>query len=374
MNMEDLHKLRLESDSESKAVGNMTAWKLRIGLLIGILAAVGVYAQRFYVEPGASQSPNPTAARGASEPATGKKIEIVTGGGISIAGYVIPRHKVELGAKIIGRIESIAVDVGDLVKKGQIVARLEGQDLQAQLEQAEADLLVAQKKFSDLAAGSRQQEIRQARAQLEQDEANYQISHIQLERSQRLFHDGLIAERDLDTARTDFAVRQAEMNRGRENLDLVKEGPRAQTLEVAQAEIKQAETRVDYYKTQLKDTVIESHIDGVVTERLVQVGEVVAPGVGNTPGIRTGIVRIASLEDLRVEADINETDISRLRLNQPAEIVLDGIAGKTYHGRLIRVWPEANRQKGTVKIEVSILDADVFCRPESSARLTFPDK
>ena len=372
MSLEDLRKLRLENDSDRVAGGRRTALKFRVGLLIGLLAVGGFFAQRWRAQTGADRASSATTAdSGASELVAGKKLESEPGGRLTVAGYIVPRQKVELGAKIIGRVEFIAVDVGDLVKKGQIVARLESQEFQAQLEQAEADLEVVKKKFSDLVAGSRQQEIRQAQAQLEQDEASYQVSRVQLERIQRLFQDGLIAAQELDAARTEYAVRQAKLKQARENRDLGKEGPRAQAVEVAKAEIKQAAMRVEYYKTQLRNTVIESHIDGVVTERLVQVGEVVAPGVGNAPGVRTSIVRIASMEGLRVEADINETDIGRLRLNQSAEIVLDGVAGKTYHGTLVQVWPEANRQKGTVKIQVALRDADALCRPEMSARVTF---
>ncbi len=375
MNLEDLQKLQLhgELDSRTGGDGRAKARGIRLLIFLGLVLitcsawyawkkAAPVASARDAVMPSGA-----TEDRGERPIATAAQASKV----LTIAGYVVPRIKGELGAKIVGRVEYIGVDVGDLVRKGQVVARLECHDLQAQLEQAEADLAVTERKYEDLAAGSRGQEVRQSKAALEGKEADARAARLQFERISKLYIDGVVSAQQFEAARNDDAVRQAELRAATERLNLVEEGPRSQTVEVARAEIRQAAARVEYYRTQLKNAVIASQLDGIVTERMVQVGEVVAPGVGAAAGIRTSIVKIASLDDLRVEADINESDIGRLSLQQAAEIVIDGVANQVYQGRLIRIWPEANRQKGTVKVEVLILNADAQCRPESSARVSF---
>ncbi|HEX8089102.1 MAG TPA: efflux RND transporter periplasmic adaptor subunit [Blastocatellia bacterium] len=369
---EELSKLRImRSDGQQEK--KLASSRLLIGAIILLVAGLGLSALYIYNRPLSS------ATKDSSRPASATDALASQPGGISqvgsedivltAAGYVTSGKRVELGSKIIGRIASLDLDEGSIVREGQVLARLQNRELQAQLQQAQADLEVAEKRCADLVAGSRAQEVQQAKARLEQAAANLKSADSNLERYRQLYRQAVISTQQMDNAQNEYEVRAAEHKTAQEALDLVKAGPRPDTVEVAKAEIQRAKAQVEFCKAQLADTLIVAPFTGVVTEKLAEVGEVVAPGMGSVQGLKTGIVRVASLSDLRVDLDINETDLGKLQLNQPADIVLDSAPHKTYKGYLAKIYPEANRQKGTVKVEIAVTNPDSQFMPEMSAKV-----
>ena len=141
--------------------------------------------------------------------------------------------------------------------------------------------------------------------------------------------------------------------------------------EVGIAQVGTAEARLNAAQAQLDYTVVRSPIDGVVIERNIEVGEMVAPG-GFTSQQSTGsIVRIADPTSLEVEADINESHIARLRLGQPASIRVDAVPNYDYSGRLRQIVPTADRQRAVVQVKVSIDNRDERLVPDMSCTVTF---
>ncbi len=289
---------------------------------------------------------------------------------LTAAGYIVPKKKVELGSKIMGRLAHLGVEEGDVVARGQVIARLEDNEIRAQLRQAEAALQLAQAKYAEISAGSRPEEIEQQRASLEQAEANLKAAKANLERFRKLYEKEIVSVQELETVQNQHQVRLAEYKGAQEKLKLLAAGPRPETLSIARAEIQQAQAQVEFYRTLLENTVIRSPITGVVVEKLAEVGEIVAPNTAAEVS-RSGIVTIASFADMRAEVDVNESDLVKLRLNQAADIVLDGLPDRTYRGLLAKIHPQANRQKGAFKIEVAVLDPDDKLRPEMSAKVVF---
>lgn len=289
---------------------------------------------------------------------------------LTAAGYIVPKKKVELGSKIVGRLAHLGVEEGDVVARGQVIARLEDNEIRAQLRQAEAALQLAQAKYAEISAGSRPEEIEQQRASLEQAEANLKAAKANLERFRKLYEKEIVSVQELETVQNQHQVRLAEYKGAQEKLKLLAAGPRPETLSIARAEIQQAQAQVEFYRTLLENTVIRSPITGVVVEKLAEVGEIVAPNTAAEVS-RSGIVTIASFADMRAEVDVNESDLVKLRLNQAADIVLDGLPDRTYRGLLAKIHPQANRQKGAFKIEVAVLDPDDKLRPEMSAKVVF---
>ncbi len=289
---------------------------------------------------------------------------------LTAAGYIVPKKKVELGSKIMGRLAHLGVEEGDVVARGQVIARLEDNEIRAQLRQAEAALQLAQAKYAEISAGSRPEEIEQQRASLEQAEANLKAAKANLERFRKLYEKEIVSVQELETVQNQHQVRLAEYKGAQEKLKLLAAGPRPETLSIARAEIQQAQAQVEFYRTLLENTVIRSPITGVVVEKLAEVGEIVSPNTAAEVS-RSGIVTIASFADMRAEVDVNESDLVKLRLNQAADIVLDGLPDRTYRGLLAKIHPQANRQKGAFKIEVAVLDPDDKLRPEMSAKVVF---
>ncbi len=143
------------------------------------------------------------------------------------------------------------------------------------------------------------------------------------------------------------------------------------TLQVARAQVGTARASLDSVRAQLEYTVIRSPVDGVVIERTVEVGEMVAPG-GFTSQQSTGaLVRIADPTSLEVEADINESFIARIQLGQPATIKVDAVPDHEYHGTLRQIVPTADRQRAVVQVKVTIDDRDARLVPDMSCSVTF---
>ncbi len=241
---------------------------------------------------------------------------------LTATGYTYARERASVGAKIIGRVERLYVDEGDRVERGDTIAVLDSDDLVAALRQRRAALLEARANLAD----AQRQEARFA----------------------RLLAENAIAQAEYD----------AESTR----------------LEVAEAQVAVAEASLANARARLQYAVITAPIPGVIIERRIEVGEMVAPGGFTTQQATGAIVRIANPESLEVEADINESYISRLSLGQPAVIRVDAVPGREYHGRLRQIVPTADRQRAVVEVKVTIDDRDDRILPDMSCNVTFLDE
>ena len=238
---------------------------------------------------------------------------------LTATGYTYARARAAVGAKIIGRVVELPVDEGDTIAAGDIIAVLDSEDLQASVRLAEASLNEARARLAD----AEREFARQA---------------------------DLVQDRLTSQALYDAALTQRE---------------------VALAQVGTAEARLNSAQATLDYTVVRAPIDGVVIERNIEMGEMVAPG-GFTSQQSTGsIVRIADPASLEVEADINESYIARLQLGQRASIRVDAVPGFEYSGRLRQIVPTADRQRAVVQVKVSIDNIDERLVPDMSCTVTF---
>jgi HlyD family secretion protein len=240
-----------------------------------------------------------------------------TGPVLSGAGYVVTGDRyISIGVRVPGRIDAYEVEEGDVVRKGDVLVRLDSRDYQAALRKAEANLELAR--------------------------ANLLLKRKQVERARELHARGLIATENLDVAENELAVAQA-------------------TVHQAEAEVNAAQVNLDY-------TTLTAPTNGVVLAKLKEVGEIAVPGGFAGAG---DLIRIANLSDLRGEVDINEVDFRRVHMGQPAEVVPDAYPDRKYPARVVKIYPQANRQKGTLKVEVKLAKADEYLRPDMSVRINF---
>jgi HlyD family secretion protein len=226
---------------------------------------------------------------------------------LAATGYVEAERKADLSPKITSRITELNVTEGSRVKTGDVIARLDRTDLDAQLAEANANWV-------------------NAKAELARQKALY----------------------DKELA------------------------PRS-TLDAAVASEAALHARVDYIRALIDYTEIRAPFGGVVTAKRAFVGEAVSP-YGSSPsggGSGGAIVTLVEFSSLYVGADVNESNLSKLGPKQPAEITLDAVPDKVYHGYLRQVVPAADRQKATVRVKVSFLDADDRILPDLSARVSF---
>jgi HlyD family secretion protein len=253
---------------------------------------------------------------------------------VTANGYVVARTRASVSSKVAGRLAFLGVSEGSVVRKGDIIARLENADYRAAVEQARAAVASAQADSIEAAAD---------RDQLEREAQRLRTIHAQ--------NRELVAQQDVDQAESRAAQGAARSQAAVARVD------------AALAGLRFAEANFD-------NTEIRAPFSGTVLRKEAEVGEVVAPSVGG--GLTRGaVVTMADLGTLEVEVDVNEAYIARIKHNQPARIILDAYPDTGFRGLVRQVVPTADRQRATVQVKVGILDRDPSILPEMGARVDF---
>ena len=243
--------------------------------------------------------------------------------------------------KIPGRVIARLVDEGDKVKEGDVIARLENAELTATEAQSRATLKEATTKLAELKAGSRYQEIEQARANVFAQEAELAKVRKDFERAEVLFKNGAISASQFDISKSAYESRQGLHRNALEGLSLAKEGPRSEEIKIAEHRADQANAALAASEARLKDTVIYSPATGVVLRKNVEPGETVAQG--------TPIVTIGDLAKPWIKVYVKEDKLVQVKLGQKAKITVDGYKGKYFDGEVSYISSEAEFTPKTVQ-------------------------
>ncbi|HLK66969.1 MAG TPA: efflux RND transporter periplasmic adaptor subunit [Bryobacteraceae bacterium] len=290
---------------------------------------------------------------------------------LNATGYIVAAHKIEVAAKVVGKVNWIGVDKGDHVREGQVVVRLEDDEYQAQLEQAKGQLVTLQARLDEAMHGSRPEEIQQAQANLESAQADLDNAKVTLARTQSLIADGVASKQSLDDAQARYDSAVHKVNSLRKAYELVKLGPRQEEIDALRGQVQQAKGMVAYAQTNLANTIIRAPVTGTILERAVEKGEFVTTSFVGDRGAKGYVVSLADLNDLEVEIDISQADFAKLHLGQRGIVKTDAFQDIQYDGFIKELSPEANRQKATVQIKVKIEKPDEHLRPEMNASVAF---
>jgi HlyD family secretion protein len=258
---------------------------------------------------------------------------------LQLAG-TIEVTQVDLAFKIPGRLLERLVDEGDAVTAGGIVARLEGMDQALQVARVEAELVYAKAVLAQLESGSRPEEIREARARLQQARAaqnaaqsRLKLAQEDLERYAQLRAQEVVSQQKFDELRTtgDTALNAqqeaaAQVRSAKARMDLVVAGPRKEAIEQARAQLAVTEQTLALARQQLADTQLTSPVDGVVLSKAAEPGTYLNPG--------TPVVTVGQLRQVWLRGYVNETDLGRIHLNQAARVSTDTYPGKVYEGKV----------------------------------------
>jgi RND family efflux transporter MFP subunit len=247
-------------------------------------------------------------------------------------GYVVPQRKSAIASKITGRLVWIGVEEGSRVKKGEIIARLESDDVEAAKKQAEAN-------------------VRLAQFNLELTKAELHEARLMLERSRALFEKGVIAKASYDSTITRYEKAVSSVNAAEAS------------LEAAIAGLKIANTSVEY-------TMLRAPFDGIVLTKNADVGDIITP-IGAAAEAKSAVVTIADINSFQIEADISETNISLINKGMPCEIELDGIPEKRFRGKIHMIVPTIERTKASLTVKIKLLDNDSRILPHMSAKIFF---
>ena len=283
--------------------------KKRLKLLIPVLIiAVGVAAYTLYSQR--KVDPNQIKVSGNIETTT-------VGAGFKIPGQVLRRM----------------VDEGESVKKGQVIASLETADLELDVANAKIQLLAAQVIASQLANGSRSQDVSAAQAAARSAEADKQNAAAEYRRMRELFANSAVSAQERDRSLTAYRMASARADQAGQQLSLVVEGPRREEIELAAAKVEQAQKQLELAKTRLAYAQITAPIDGFVLSKNIEAGEYVSPG--------TPVVTIGELNQVWLKAYIAETDLGRVKLGQKVSVTTDTYPNKTYRGSIGFIASEA---------------------------------
>ena len=342
----------------------MKAWKkITIGAAIVIVLAMIV---GFTVHQ---------SSKNVSTVQTGKVLHQDLATVVSASGEIKPKTYANIGANAFGKITHLYVKEGDHVKKGQLLAQLENVQSAADVNANAASLQAAQ---TDAMAS--EAALKTSQADLVRAQADYDRNKMDWERAQSLYKDGLIAKSDFDSRKNAWSTADAGLVQAQSRVAQAK----AQK-DSAEGHISQAKATLVHYSDLLQKTTNTAPFDGVVTNLPVREGETVVVGIQNAQG--STLMTIADMSVITAEVKVDETDIVNVHLGQPAEVTIDAIPKKIFHGNVSEIGDNAiirssgvsTSQSNTAseeakdfKVVVTLTDAPQELRPglSTTAKIT----
>jgi RND family efflux transporter MFP subunit len=252
---------------------------------------------------------------------------------LNASGYVTPRRRATIAAKITGRVTGVFFDEGTHVKQNQLLATLDDSDVKRALDSAKADRESAAAAIADY-------------------DVQLKNAKIQLGRADKLQKAGVSTQENLDNASMNADSLTAKINLAK------------QQVAASESRIREAQQAVD-------NTVIRAPFDGIVVSKDAQVGEMVSPISAGGGFTRTGIATIVDMNSNEIEVDVNENYIARVVNDQPVTATLDAYPDWQIPCKVRTVIPSADRQKATVKVRISFLKLDPKILPDMGVKVSF---
>jgi RND family efflux transporter MFP subunit len=251
---------------------------------------------------------------------------------LNASGYVVAQRKAAVASKVTGRLISLSVEEGSRLKTGQVIARLENEDVLAARNQAEANLNVA-------------------RQTLEQVKAELHDATLSLNRNKEMIGQGFVSQAEFDASEARYRKAHAAV------------AAAEASVQASEAALKGADVAFQY-------TLIRAPFDSVVLTKNADVGDIVTP-IGAAADAKAAVVTIADMDSLQVEVDVSESNLQMVKSGQPCEIHLDALPDSRFRGQVHMIVPTADRTKATIMVKVRFLEKDSRVLPEMSAKVAF---
>jgi len=250
---------------------------------------------------------------------------------------------VELSFKVAGRLAQRLADEGERVTAGQLVARLEDDELKEDNNARAAEKRAAQAALADLKAGSRREEIAQAEAVLARMRADAERLRKDAVRSEALFKRDVIPQKDLDAARAGNDGAAAAVREAEQHLKLLRIGPRPDAVRQAKSQVEAADAGLALTETRLSQSILKSPLAGLVLAKHAEPGEMLAVGAP--------VVTIGKMDDVWLRAYIPEFEMGRVKVGQRARVMVDTWPGRPFEGTVSFISPEAEFTPKNVQTE-----------------------
>jgi HlyD family secretion protein len=240
-------------------------------------------------------------------------------------------EEIRVSSELSGRLHSVPVEEGDRVHKGQVIAQIENEDYIARVSAAEATLSQRQAELQRIINGARSQERRASEANLQAAQAVLENARRESERRRTLAEHETISHDEAERYQRAYQVAQAEYDRATQEYSLIEADARVEDRKRAEAAVASAEAQLAEARAFLEKTYIRSPLDGVILRKLRHTGENVSTQFDSP------IVTLADDSTLRVRLDVDETDVARLHLGQPAFVTAEAYGNQKFTGHIIRV-------------------------------------
>lgn len=332
--------------------------------LLGLVAA-GILGTGTAVVVIARQQAAPIDVSALTVPVESKSLTVR----ITSSGSVEPIQTVNLSPKTSGILAELLVEQGDRVQQGQVIARMEGDTIVAELAQAQAQVDRARADLARIRSGNRPQEIAQGRATVEQARASVEEARARLtraqdkaERNRQLVDQGAIAQdtyedvlNEVATARATLEQRQATLRETEQRLSLTQSGSRQEEILAAEARVKEAVANFQQVQVRQQDLIIRAPFDGIITQKYATEGAFVTPTTSaSNASSATSTAIVALANGLEILAEVPEVDIDNIRVGQAVEIVADAFPDDVYQGRVRLVAPEAVVRQNVTTFQVRV--------------------
>jgi HlyD family secretion protein len=248
---------------------------------------------------------------------------------VSASGEIKPKTYVNIGANAYGKITHLYVKEGDHVKKGQLLAQLENVQSSADVNASQASVQAAE---TDAIAADAA--LKTSQADLLRAQADYERNKLDWDRAQSLFKDGLISKSDFDSRKNAWSTADSGLVQAQSHVAQAK----AQK-DSADRHVSQARANLTRVADVLQKTTYAAPYDGVVTNLPVREGESVVIGIQNALG--STLLTLADMSVITAEVKVDETDIVNVRLGQPADVTIDAIPKKIFHGTVSEIGDNA---------------------------------
>ena len=333
---------------------------------------------------------------------------------LSLTADIGPQSSVTIVPKVSGTLEEIKVKLGDRVKEGEVIAKIESREFLLGVKQAEAAfsatqtqwnlvkataqteffsnlaqvqaaLKVAQANLDKIRKGAREEEIERVDAAYQQALANAETTEKNLNRARDNYEKGAISDQQFDGAQLQFKVAQAGLESAKANLDLIKKGAREEDIKVVEAQVEQtqaslknleslqeakiweakikgvqaqaeqAEVALGLAKIRLEDCTIKAPISGIISKRFVDVGAMVGPA--------QPLVSIVDIDTVKLLTHVSDEDLDKVKLTQEVEVKVGTYLNRSYQVKEINISPVMDPLSRKIEVKINISNPDYLLKP-----------
>jgi len=282
---------------------------------------------------------------------------------IKFTGSIEATTEVQVYPKITGKIEEMEVDAGDSVNKGDGIVRLESDELEAQVAQAQAALDVAQARWRQIEVGTREEELAQAEDLVAKAKARVRDAKNNYQRMKALYRQGSVAKRQFETAELSYTVAKAELNSATERLEMLKEGATREERQALRAQVNQAKAALELARIRLSYARVTSPITGTVSERFLDPGNLAVPS--------KPLFRIVHMDPVKVIVYFPENLIEYMAPGVDAQLTVAAYPDTIFQGKIAKLSPTLDPETRMFYAEIVVPNKQGLLRPGMFTRVKF---